>query len=106
MTGAAVTVTDRATYSAVVSPEQAVAYCRRVLPKWIERPATSSVYWFVFDNPKGTNCEDSIVMVPAMSGSEGYQRRMAVLCESLVSLGFASLPSDVLRAMAQEEVGK
>lgn len=44
-------------------------------------------------------------MVPAMAGSEGYQRRMAVLCESLVSLGFASLPSEVLRAMAQEDAG-
>lgn len=100
MTGAAVTVTDRIPYSAVVSPEQAVAYCRRMLPKWTQIVLLA---WTDFRDPGD---ESDLVSVPMYSTHLDYGRRMGELCDALVRLGLAAQPSEVLRAMSQEEGGK
>lgn len=99
VTGAAVTVTDRIPYSAVVSPEQAVAYCRRALGSGWEyrRLPGAGVDKYSFTGRHG-----GFVAFPVSAEAEDWGRRMAELCDSLVSLGIASRPSDVLRAMSQE----
>lgn len=106
MTPGLVTVIDHIPFSASVSPEQAAAYCRRHprLAGWTERPATYSQHWFIFDNSKGTNCADSIIMVPVDSLSDDYSRRMAELCSALVALGCAERPSEILKGMGEERL--
>lgn len=98
MSSAAVTVTDRVTYSAVVSPAQAVAYVRRMLPMWAEISTSS---WTDF-----RGLDDVLVSVPMYPTHMDYGYRMVELVDVLVGLGLAAQPSEVLRAMAQEDAGK
>ena len=102
--GAAVTVTDRISYSAIVSPEQAVAYCRRILvPKGYEE--TEDVgppgVWLHFKRPGDAG---AWVSCPLRAEAIDYARRMVELCDEIVGEGIASRPSDVLRAMAETTV--
>ncbi len=58
MKAADVTVIDRVAYSAAVSPEQAVAYVRRVLVGWRE---VDRAPWRIFNAPDS----DAQVLVPS-----------------------------------------
>lgn len=103
MTGAAVTVTDRIPYSAVVSPEQAVAYCRRILlpRRYREEPWRGPGGRIVFWAPP--HYRDGGIIVGG-DADEAGARYIAEACDALSRLGIASRPSDVLRAMAETTV--
>lgn len=98
MTAPLIRVVDHMPFEAAVSPEQALAYCRRVLRGWEEVKREYSVR---FNNP---DTEAGDLAVPTSSGASSYEERMGWLCDSLVEFGFATQPSEVLRAMAAEVV--
>lgn len=92
---ASVTVYDRVSFTANVSPEQAAAYVRAKLPGWEEHPRVIN-YIMLFDSPK----DDVRVAVPTRADFADYARRMVELVDALVALGCAQQPSQALAAMA------
>lgn len=95
-----VRVVDHVPFEAAVNPRQALAYCRRVLVGWEEHPSGVVA---VFVRREGAVI-GLATEVPLRADFADYPKRMAELCDDLVRLGFASQPSDVLRAMAAEVV--
>lgn len=100
MTAALVRVVDHVPFEAAVTPAQALAYCRRVLKTsdgWAERPAGGAP-WIIFETARPKFYS---VVVPDHPKDTGM---IVALCSDLVRLGFATKPSEVLRAMAAEVV--
>lgn len=97
-----VTVVDHVQHSAAVSPEQAVAFVRALIPTWTERRALENgsdrILWTLFDEPGGTLRQ---IMIPGQSTYRDYSRRMSEAIDAIVALRHGvDKPSDVLFAMA------
>lgn len=92
---ASVTVHDRVSFTASVSPEQAAAYVRAKLPGWSEWSNRTEI---LFDGPAMAQ-----VAVPRTPLAD-YARRMVELVDALVAIGCAQQPSQVLAAMAAIDV--
>lgn len=91
-----VTVVDHVSCSAEVSPEQAAAYVRSKLPSWRESVVSGAgVSSHCYTSPDG----HTSFMFPASASAGYYARRMGEVCDTLVALGVAPRPSEVLRAM-------
>jgi hypothetical protein len=93
-----VTVIDRVPFTASVSPEQAAAYVRCVLPTWRE---VRGEVWWLFSEPG--DAATGQIALPAATHWRDYSRSVRWACEELVALGIVSRPSEALRAMAAEE---
>lgn len=94
MTAPLVRVVDHMPFEAAVTPEQALAYCRRVLVGWEEQNFGASVQFY-----KG----DARLWMPGPDGKD-FAYWASAMCLEIVALGFAAKPSEVLRAMAAEVV--
>lgn len=105
MTAPLVRVVDHVPFEAAVTPAQALAYCRRVLVGWSESQVKvqSALFFTGFTQEPETH-DSGYISIPMRPREDYYKVRMADACDKMVSLGFASKPSDVLRAMAAEVV--
>ena len=107
-------VIDRVRVEADVTTAKALAYVRKLLPTWTERPTEPTTtgpgpfadndprpVWTEFSDPEKV---DGPIWVPMRDTARDFPRRFAELCDEIVSLGLAALaqPSDVLRAIAAE----
>lgn len=106
---ASVTVHDRASFTASVSPEQAAAYVRAKFPHWRQDTVTwrghdAEITWITFSTPHPN--EGDGISIPARVDFRDYARRMVELVDALVALGCcAQQPSQVLAAMAAIRCG-
>jgi hypothetical protein len=95
-----VTVEDRIRVTCRVTPDQALRFCRRVLPGWTERAerrGSEGVISVSFDG-----AASGFVRVCIREDYADYGVRMAELCNDLAAWGIVSQPSEALRAMAAE----
>lgn len=86
-----ITVTDRTTHSADITPEQAIAYARRVLG--VEGEMDSG--WRAFDT------DEERFAVPMSASAEDWSGYMAEFVESMAAHQHLQ-PSAVLAAIAAE----